>query len=469
MRKSLLAVCLALALGSPAYAAEPVSQQQLQALEARIAQLESDAKVMREQSTNAIAQAQAARAELAQIKLTGVPAVVAGSAAYDDLAAPPEDLAATPTAPDATLAAVDSGGSASAANAFNPAISIILNGSYSHHSLNPDAYVRAGFPLAGEAGPSAAGFSLGESEIALTANIDDKFYGQLTLAAGSEDGEDHIGVEEAFIDTTSLPGGLSLRAGRFFSNIGYLNSHHTHTDSFFDRPLAYQAFLGNQYGDDGVQLRWVAPTDLFVEVGGELFRGQNFPSSGATHGGVGTKTAFAHLGGDVGTENSWLAGVSVMKSGADGAEDGFSGDSTLYLADGTWKWAPQGNFKDGGVTVRGEYFRDRRDGAFVDPVDPGLSTLWNGQRSGAYLETVYRINRTWDIGGRYDKLWAAGSGPLASDFDPRGYSAMLTWRNSEFSLVRLQLSHDQPNANDSDNAVTVQYQTALGAHGAHKF
>ena len=39
----------------------------------------------------------------------------------------------------------------------------------------------------------------------------------------------------------------------------------------------------------------------------------------------------------------------------------------------------------------------------------------------------------------------------------------------DISLFRLQLSHDKPNASDSDNAVSVQYQTSLGAHGAHKF
>src|SRR3546814_7310932 len=68
----------------------------------------------------------------------------------------------------------------------------------------------------------------------MAANVDDKFYGQLTLAVGSDDS---IGTEEAYIDTLGLPGGLTLRAGRFFSNLGYFNSHHTHTDHFIDRPL----------------------------------------------------------------------------------------------------------------------------------------------------------------------------------------------------------------------------------------
>ena len=46
---------------------------------------------------------------------------------------------------------------------------------------------------------------------------------------------------------------------------------------------------------------------------------------------------------------------------------------------------------------------------------------------------------------------------------------MLTWHNSEFSLVRLQLAHDQPQPHFIDNILTLQYQVSLGAHGAHKF
>ena len=470
MKHSLLALCVLGALATPAYAKPPTTEQRIAAMEARIQELEAEVQALKGQQTPP----QTATAPTAPAAPSAAPA----ESDLEALAATPEDQAAAqaPTAPaapvDATAALAAPGGESGAsanANAFNPAISVILNGSYSHHSLDPDAYARAGFPLVGEGGPSANGFSLGESEVSLAANIDDKFYGQLTLTAESEDGEDHIGVEEAFVDTTSLPAGFSLRMGRFFSNIGYLNSHHAHTDNFFDRPLAYQAFLGSQYGDDGVQLRWVAPTSLFVELGGELLRGQNYPSGGAQNGGVGTRTLFAHVGGSAGQENEWLAGVSMLKTRTAGGEDGFSGDATLYLADGTWKWAPNGNFKDGGLTLRGEYFLDDRDGLFVDPSDPLVTSLWNGQRRGAYLESVWRLNRTWDVGYRYDKLWADDEGPFASPFDPYRHTVEATWRNSEFSLVRLQLSHDKPNAEDSDNAVTVQYQTSLGAHGAHKF
>lgn len=47
-------------------------------------------------------------------------------------------------------------------------------------------------------------------------------------------------MEEAFIQTTALPHGLRVKAGRCLSNIGYLNDQHAHTRDFVDVPLAYQ-------------------------------------------------------------------------------------------------------------------------------------------------------------------------------------------------------------------------------------
>lgn len=419
MRVTLLALCVLPGLIATSVAAEP---DQVEALEVRVRGLEADIAALRQQPASAVA-------------------------------APSPGAAA----------------SGASGNLFNPALSIILNGQYAYHSLDPGNYVRSGFPLTGEAGPGAQGLSLGESEIALSANIDDKFYGQLIVAVGSEDGEDELGIEEAYIDTSALPRGLTLRAGRFLSNIGYLNNHHAHTDTFADRPLAYQAFLGNQYGDDGVQLRWVAPTDLFLELGGELLRGQGFPSGGAAHRGVGVYTVFAHTGGDVGIEHSWLAGLSVLNSRTVAGEDGFTGNGKLHLADLTWKWAPQGNIRDGGITVRSEYFFDDRDGEYMDPAGLLPNQSWRGNRQGVYVEGIYRLSRQWETGYRYDRLWADKNGPYASDVDPDRHSVMLTWHNSEFSLVRLQLGHDKPDSTDTDNVVILQYQMALGAHGAHKF
>jgi hypothetical protein len=466
MKKSLLALGICLALVGRAFAADTPSATDLQALDARIRALEVEGQKLREQAAAAMAEATAARAELEKMK--------AAQQATQESAAAASTAAATAAVAAPAEASAPSAGGANG-NAFNPAIAVILNGVYAHHSQDPDRYVRAGFPVIEGTGPGLQGLSLGESEVSFAANVDDKFYGQLTLSYEDNNGNVGTSIEEAYIDTLKLPDGFNMRLGRFFSDIGYLNSHHTHTDNFVDRPLPYQAFLANQYGDDGAQVRWVAPTDLYLELGGEAFRGEDYPAANARNNGVGAWTLFAKAGGDVGDSNSWLAGVSMLNAKANLADDGFSGDTKVYIADGTWKWAPNGNTKDGGVTVRSEYFLDQRDGTYtlpsdfeVDPLDP-LTVPWVGDRRGAYLEAVYRLNRTWDIGYRFDKLWSASNGPFASTFDPSRNSIEATWRNSEFSFFRLQYSHDDPLQNVVDNAIYLQYDVALGAHGAHKF
>src|SRR5690348_5244679 len=210
----------ALAQSAPAAvpAAAQTGEQRIAALEARINALEAELQAMRASaSTPAGTVVGSAPVVTAKAGAANPAATSAGddlealAADAGDLAAPASgDAAASATASLAAPADAGGGARGSGANAFNPAISIILNGSLAQHSLDPATFARSGFPLAGEAGPGASGFSLGESELSLAANIDDKFYGQLTLSVESEDGEDHLGVEEAFIDTTSLPNGLSV-------------------------------------------------------------------------------------------------------------------------------------------------------------------------------------------------------------------------------------------------------------------
>ena len=445
MRKCLLATALLAALN--AVAAENGVPPQLSDLESRLRRLEADHAALQAQAAATLAALQQARVEIDALKTAPTAAAEAS--------APPISVATE--------------SASTAANAFNPAISVILDGRYAHHSLAEDDYQRPGFPIVGEAGPGAAGLSLGESEVSFAANVDDKFFAQFTLAAGSDDGEDEIAIEESYIETTALPHGFSARAGRFFSNIGYLNTHHAHTDAFVDRPLAYQAFLGNQFGDDGIQLRWVAPTDTYVEVSAEALRGNSFPSGGSAHDGAGAHTLAVHAGGDVGVEHSWLAGVSMLRADTEGGEDGFSGETELYVADLTWKWAPNGNSKDAGITVRGEYIRDDRRGVWSNPADAEVIDDWNGTRRGGYLEGVWRIDRRFDAGYRYDRLESDAGLADATSHDPVRHNLMLTWHNSDFSLLRLQYSHDRANAEATDDALLLQYQAAFGAHGAHKF
>jgi hypothetical protein len=380
-------------------------------------------------------------------------------------------------------------------NAFNPDISVILDGKYAHYSQDPSRYGIDGFLLSNDNGLPPSGLSLGESEFSLSANVDDQFFGQLTAALASEGDTTEISVEEAFVQTTALPAGLAIKAGRYFSNIGYLNSKHGHVWDFVDQPLVYKAFLGNQYGDDGVQLRWVAPLDLLVEMGGEAFRGAQFPAAGATHGGIGSWTAFTHVGGDIGDEQSWRTGVSYLSAGSLDRESvmpngdvlTFTGSDRVWIADFIWKWADHGNPRTRNLVIQAEYLYRQEEGKVVNTtIDYANAVLppdfvapdhnYHGTQSGFYIQSVYQFIPRWRVGLRYDQLTADNHGPsLGVDtplnqtaHSPSRVTAMMDFSNSEFSRFRLQVARDQ-SQEQPDTQLMLQYIMSIGAHGAHQF
>lgn len=364
-------------------------------------------------------------------------------------------------------------------NVFNPAISLILDGKFTNFSRNSGTYVAPGFARAEETGPGDEGLRLGESELAISSNVDDKFYAQFTAAVTPEN---EVVVEEAFFETLALGNGFTARGGRFFSGIGYFNPAHAHAWDFVDQPLVYRAFLGNQYGDDGVQLRWVAPTDLFIELGAELFRGENFPAGGAERSGKGTHAAFARIGGDVGASHAWRAGVSHLKAEARNRASGdattpdlFTGDSDLTLVDFIWKWAPNGDPKSRNLKIQAEYFTRAENGTF-DPAPTDTPLGYSSKQKGWYAQTVYQFMPRWRAGLRYsqakaDTVNAALAGTVLDNqgHTPKATSAMVDFSNSEFSRLRLQYTRDESRPDAPDNQWYAQYIMSLGPHGAHAF
>jgi hypothetical protein len=372
-------------------------------------------------------------------------------------------------------------------SSFNPALSLILSGTYANLSRDPAGYRIRGFiPGGEEIEPGPRGFSLGESELAASANIDPYFFGSATVALTPENEAE---VEEAFVQTTSLGRGATLRFGRFFSGIGYLNEQHAHAWDFVDMPLAYVAFLGRQLGDDGVQLRWLAPAPLFLEFGAELGRGRSFPGSDRDKNGSGAGTLFVRAGGDLGASASWRAGLSHLRtSAADRAFEetdlagndvvnAFSGASRTWIADFVWKWAPDGNPSRRNLKVQAEYFRRRESGTLTYDVDATAATdRYRSTQSGAYVQGVMQFAPGWRSGLRYDRL-DSGRVELASnaafldaaDARPSRWSWMLEYNTSEFGRLRLQLAQDRSRAGDADSQVYLQYTMSLGAHGAHTY
>jgi len=380
-------------------------------------------------------------------------------------------------------------------NAFNPSISLILQGTAARSSQDPAAYRIDGFaPSGGEVSPAARSFSLGESELVVAANIDPYFRGQLVAALTPENA---VEVEEAFFQTLALGNGFTLKGGRFLSGIGYLNEIHQHAWDFQDAPLPYKVFLGGRINDDGVQLRWLAPTDLFLEFGAELGRGRAFPSTESSRNGAGAWSLFTHAGGDLGVSTAWRAGFSYLQTKPEDrafedtdslgnpVSQSFSGTSKLWIADFVLKWAPDGNATVTNFKLQGEYFRRNESGSLTYDDGTALSGVYASRQSGWYLQGAYQFMPRWRAGLRYDRLdhgtvdnaivtgglgpSAADFGPLMTAYNPTRSTVMLDWSPSEFSRLRLQLASDKSRAGVTDNQVVLQYIFSLGAHGAHKF
>jgi hypothetical protein len=377
-------------------------------------------------------------------------------------------------------------------SSFNPGIAAILNGKVNSYSRDPDDYALPGFQLGGEAGLSNEGLTAEETELTISGNIDDRFFGSITLGLHHDESETEVELEEAYIEAVGLANGFGVKAGRFFSDVGYLNRQHAHSWDFADQPLAYRAFLGEQYTDDGIQVRWLAPTDLFLELGGEYMRGASFPAGGSDNEGKGVYTLFTHLGGDVGDSHSWRVGLSGLWAdarergaggdahahGSGGVEPSiFEGDSNLWIADFVWKWAPQGNPTERNFKFQAEYFHRREDG--MVSVDDGVEiTDYRGTQAGWYTQAVYQFRPRWRIGGRYDRLWSRNRGSdtdvlneagLNDDYDPSRLSVMLDYSRNEFNRVRFQYNRDKSRPGNADNQFTIQYLMSFGAHGGHQF
>jgi hypothetical protein len=455
-----IAVALALLLPSPLYAAS----------DAEVAEIREQLRQLRESYE--------ARLQALEERLKDAEAAKTKEAAAAPIPAAGPVAAASPVSSPASGIA-----------AFNPAISAVLQGSYANLSQDPKKFAISGFAPGGEIGPGRRGFSLSESELAISANVDHLFAGNLIVSLTPEN---TVSVEEAYGVYTAAPYGLVPKFGRFFSGLGYMNEQHQHAWDFIDAPLAYQAFLGGQYANDGLQVKWIAPTEQFLEVGAEVGNGDSFPGSERNKNGVGSGVIYAHAGGDIGASHSWRAGLSYLQTRAqdrdysqvdlagNDAQVGFSGTSHVAIADFVWKYAPNGNAQNTNFKLQGEYFWRRESGDLTYDLDGTLgltnTSAYTSRQSGWYLQGVYQFMPYWRVGARYDRLdpghvdYGTNATYLDSPaFHPERYTLMVDWTPSEFSRIRLQWAQSKTQAGITDNELFLQYILTLGAHGAHKF
>lgn len=488
MQKTLIATAVAVALGAPAVAA--AQNAELEQIRRQIQELkesyEARIKALENQLKSAESSARKAEESAAEAKAAAQKAETTAGRAEQ-------------SAGQAESSAVQAAQRPASQNAFNPAVSLILNGTWGRYGNDPTAQI-TGFHGSGASEMLPRGPSLGESELFISANIDPRFRGAFMAALTPEN---KVEIEEAFFETLSLGKGATIKGGRFFSGIGYWNSVHPHAWDFTDASLVQRAFLGRNYGDDGVQLRWVAPLPVFVQLGAELGRGKDFAGMGEVErntNGKSSEAYFAKVGSDIGVSNSWQLGASHLRQRTTntgvpmfdydditGKVNVFAGRQRITGADFVYKWAPEGNPRYRNFRFVAEYYQRKLDGDFSFDKDTttGMFALIDpasAKQSGWFAQGAYQFMPYWRVGLRYDRLSAGtvnlnanAANLIPPSFNPTRWTAMVDWNPSEFSRIRLQYARDRSRQDVatgetiSDNIVFLQYIYSLGAHGAHRF
>lgn len=326
----------------------------------------------------------------------------------------------------------------SSAKIFNPDIAVIGNflGAIGENEVDPR--------------PS---LDMEEAEVALSAIVDPYARADFFLAFGSEGAE----IEEAFITFPTLPGGFLMKVGKLKASFGKVNTFHAHQLPWTDRPLANVLLLGDEgLADSGISVSRLIPNPFaFLEVTGEVFRGESAAFEAVTRGDL----AFGgRLRGyrDLGESMNLDVGASIARGHV-----GREGTRRLVGVDATLRYKPLQRAIYRSFLARSEVLWRHTDDA---------ASGSSGDARGAYLSAEYQFARRWLAGARLD--WSQPADVLEGlDEDAgKGISALLTFKPSEFSLVRGQYRRIRyPAFGPTSNELLFQFLFSIGAHGAHTF
>lgn len=406
MNKTALPLLALALIGSGAAANDPSLQQLMEQLE-RLEQRDRE----RQQQIEALQQdLRAARQDRAAISERVVSETAAVTPTPEAARGPQRDPLDRESYRRRALAL--SGGQVSSGTAFNPAMSVIIDGVYAAQNrreiASPEGFDGHddghGHDQGGHGGIER-GFNLRETEITFSASIDNYFDALVTLAV---EGASGIEIEEAYLVTNSLPAGAQIKFGRFLSDVGYINKQHTHDWDFVDRPLVNAVIFGDHgLQENGVQFSWVPATDTYTRFGIEILQGEsegiapyegneeytvlthlpNFeidPVSGnpitvpsapnrirwqadndlRDKSGPRLFTAFVKVAPDLGFDHAVQFGASAGKSRAwqqvethsTGRIETWDGDAWFAGVDAVYKYSSGKSLGDGNFVLQGEYF-----------------------------------------------------------------------------------------------------------------
>jgi hypothetical protein len=364
---------------------------------------------------------------------------------------------------------------------FNPAIGLVSETIFSYRSRGSE---QTGSDRAG-------GFDVFQRsvELNLAASVDPfaKAYAVVNASADAQTGEANLGVEEAALQTTSLPWNLELRAGRFFGEFGKLGNIHDHELPFVNRPLALNQYIGGESRTDGAQLSWLPPLSHYLSVVGGVGNGFGGDSPLNNPGTYRSLSGFNYFGRistyfDLTPNLQLETGISGLINPTTqdrGGQDAFVGPGGVPMTEKERRvagfdlkvsYVPLANnqFKrfDWGTEVL--YSKSRYQ------FDPDGSLISNGTPSGdeyegsigsvgMYTYINYKWHRQWSGGFLFDFVESAAN----HDDHTFAYSPYITFALSHWNQLRLQYTRTEHNGDTqlkSDDAVYLQWEWIIGAH-----
>jgi hypothetical protein len=345
----------------------------------------------------------------------------------------------------------------------------------------------------GDHDPMQRGFNARNIELAFDGAVDPYFEGFANIVFKLDnDNNTDVEVEEAFMQTTSLPFNLQLKGGQFFAAFGRINPTHPHTWDFADYPIVAGRFLGpDGLRGVGAQISWIVPVPWYSQLilgvqNGRGGTGYSFRNPGDDGMFFGRRTTDRELRGleDFVWIPRWensvdLSPTQVVLAGVSGAfgsnETGGNARTQIYGADLLYKWK-SANAEGGFPFVKWQtefMYRRFEAGRGIDESFPVAETFHDW---GLYSQVLWGFKKGWVAGIRGD-YYDAEDSRFTDDIDRQSrsrISANLTWYPTEFSKIRLQYNHDFLDetfflAGRDEDSVFLQFEFILGAHGAHKF
>ena len=364
---------------------------------------------------------------------------------------------------------------------FNPSIGFVGESVFSYRSR--------GSAATGSDRPGGFDVWQRSLEMIAAASVDPfaKAYVVANASADAATGEATIGIEEAALQTTSLPWSLELKAGRFFGEFGKLEYIHDHELPFVNRPLALNQYIGGESRSDGLQVNWLLPVEHYVSwtAGvGDSFGGDSPPSNPGNFRGIDGFNFWSRLSTYFDLTTDWQAetGVSGLinpKTHDRGGVDGLTGaggvpttehERRLAGADFLLRYIPLRNNQFNSFTWGTEVlYSDNRyqfdpDRSLTN-VPPKFGDEFNGNVGalGLYSYMTYKFHRQWSAGFLFDYVQNA-----QNEHDiTYAYSPYVTWALSHWNQLRLQYTHTDHNVVSGlkpDHAVYLQWDWIIGAH-----